>query len=166
MSAGSSIRWAATCSIVRPDASVAFMSTPSARILSSAATSSGKAARMLVIWSLHARSDGLRTPLVMDADASFVRFAASEGQSRIPWSEVVRWREDGSVVLLYHSPILFNIVPKRVLPAGGLDALRDLYETGGAPRRRWKPAKQRSACRDRLSAPGSLRCWPGASPGR
>ena len=55
------------------------------------------------------------------------------GESRMPWSHVVRWREDARVVLLYHSDALFNFVPTRVLGPDGRADLRARAARAGVP---------------------------------
>jgi hypothetical protein len=37
------------------------------------------------------------------------------GESRMVWSDYLKWRENEQVFLFYHGPRIFNILPKRVL---------------------------------------------------
>ena len=101
---------------------------------------------------LHARSDVLRAPLVIQADRDFLRIRSSDGDTRFPWPEVVGWREDDAVVLLCHSSVLFHIVPKRVLPRDRIDGLRALYEAGR--RGHARPADETAVVRDATTLGG------------
>lgn len=46
-------------------------------------------------------------------------FAArdSNGQYTTPWSDFIKWQEHGRLFLLYHSDLLFHMVPKRAFPS-------------------------------------------------
>jgi hypothetical protein len=35
------------------------------------------------------------------------------GNSNMPWSTFVRWKEDRELFMLYHSDVMFNMIPKR-----------------------------------------------------
>ena len=84
---------------------------------------------------LHARSHLLRAPVVLDADATAVRFAGPDAEIRIPWAELVGWREDANTILLYTSRAHFHIVPQRALASGARDELRRLYDACRTPGR-------------------------------
>ena len=56
--------------------------------------------------------------------------------SDMPWDHFTRWREDGRVILLYHSRYQFQFVPKRILPPGGWEAIQAHLRQAGVPRAR------------------------------
>ena len=41
----------------------------------------------------------------------------SNGQYTTPWSDFIKWKEDGRLFLLYHSDVLFHMVPERAFPS-------------------------------------------------
>ena len=72
-----------------------------------------------------------KTDLAWNADGLRVRTPNLDG--RTPWAHFRRWREDGRVVLLYHSDALFQFIPKRVLNPEQLADLRAYAAAGGVP---------------------------------
>ena len=57
-------------------------------------------------------------------DAAGMSTETPRGRSTMAWGDYVRWRENGSVVLLYHSDNLFQFLPKRVLDVVQVDDMR------------------------------------------
>lgn len=39
-----------------------------------------------------------------------------KGNSNTPWSDYTKWRENQQMFLLYHSDVMFQMVPKRAFP--------------------------------------------------
>jgi len=71
------------------------------------------------------------TNLAWNADGLRVRTPNLDG--RTPWAHFRRWREDGRVVLLYHSDALFQFIPKGVLSPEQLADLRACAAAGDVP---------------------------------
>jgi len=55
-------------------------------------------------------------------------FAENEGgQNLTPWAHVLKWKESGSLILIYHNAIMFQMIPKRCLRSEpDAEALRQL----------------------------------------
>ena len=66
-----------------------------------------------------------------DADTIFTKSA--NGDARIPWSDYLKWRENGRLFLLYRSDVLFQMFPKRAFPAAQIDEFRALARAKIAP---------------------------------
>jgi hypothetical protein len=54
-------------------------------------------------------------------------FKSANGEGRLIWSHVVQWRQDAEFLLIYFTPALHYIVPRR-LEASGLDVSRLMGE--------------------------------------
>lgn len=61
---------------------------------------------------------------MLDTDGTHWRWDG--GSSDVEWKSYVRWIETKNEILLYTSPVLFNIVPKRALTSEQLSQLRTL----------------------------------------
>ena len=110
---------------------------------------------------LHARSATVRAPLQLDADAEAMHVRASDGEARALWRDVPRWREDAHVLLLYQSPAIFHVVPKRVLAPGASDAMRAWHAAGRAALRPNAPAEPGRETVDSQEHEGA---WPERGP--
>jgi hypothetical protein len=64
-----------------------------------------------------------------DADAMVA--ASENGHNVTPWRDVLRWREDAHTVLVYHSDLLFQFIPKRAASEAQLASLRGAAEAAG-----------------------------------
>lgn len=60
---------------------------------------------------LHAQQATLRHVVTYAWDETDIQVSWSGGQSRRPWSDFVRFRENAQVLLLYHNDMLFEVVP-------------------------------------------------------
>jgi hypothetical protein len=58
------------------------------------------------------------------------------GEARLGWSLFHAWGEGPQSLLLLHSRLTFNAVPKRALPPGGADAIARYLRAAGVPERR------------------------------
>ena len=73
----------------------------------------------------------LHGEVTVEWDAAGLRSVTEAGESRIPWANYHRWREDAAVILLYHSDVVFQFIPKRALTAAQATALRGLVAAAG-----------------------------------
>ena len=55
----------------------------------------------------------------LDWDDTTLGFENPDTRTRKPWSELVKWRQDARVFLIYFTPRLFWIVPKRLFADTG-----------------------------------------------
>jgi hypothetical protein len=71
----------------------------------------------------------LRRPFEVTWDAGTLTRRSATGETRTPWSDFIRWKEDGGLFLLYHSDGAFQVLPKRVLgDAAAVAIFRGLLE--------------------------------------
>lgn len=70
------------------------------------------------------KTAGLPTEILVTSEG--FRSKSELGEVTIPWSYMHKWRRGRHAVLLYHSDVLFNILPKRVMPAEEVEALEQL----------------------------------------
>src|SRR5690606_25143640 len=53
-----------------------------------------------------------------------VRFTSADGQGRLPWDKILKWRCNGDYVLVYPMPRLYYLVPVAAVAAQGFDVDR------------------------------------------
>ena len=71
----------------------------------------------------------LHRPFEVSWDAATFTCRNANGETRTPWSDFIRWKEDDGFFLLYHSDVLFQTLPKRVFAdAEAVAAFRRLLE--------------------------------------
>jgi hypothetical protein len=63
-----------------------------------------------------------------------VSIEASNGSSRVKWTELYQWAEGKNAFLLYHNDQLYNFVPRRLLPDQLAADLRGSLERNGVRR--------------------------------
>lgn len=87
--------------------------------------------RLLVIepWRLrrlyrqHARPGG---SFRLTAHPDRAEVSSVNGHVSIPWTDFRKWKEGKTVFLLYHTDVLFHILPKSAFDSSQQDALREL----------------------------------------
>lgn len=62
---------------------------------------------------LYAQQKSLHAPITCRFDDTGLALSTPLGQGHRPWSHYIRLRENDAVILLYHSDILFDLIPKR-----------------------------------------------------
>ena len=62
------------------------------------------------------QQQALHRPFEMSWDSQVLTCRNATGESRIPWSDFVRWKENERLFLLYVSDVLFQLVPKQIFP--------------------------------------------------
>lgn len=72
------------------------------------------------------RSPMLREPRRMEFSENGIKTDAGLASSEVSWKAFIRYVESKDSFLLYTSPACFNIIPKRALQPGQVDALRRL----------------------------------------
>jgi hypothetical protein len=65
-------------------------------------------------------------PRTMVLDAAGIHWQWNGGSADIEWKNFVRFQETKNQFLLYSSPVLFNVVPKRALTLDQVGAFRQL----------------------------------------
>jgi len=107
--------------------------SPSWRILAGGALVGGVAGYLLtchVILPWLARRQyrnypAVRTPAGIALDDDGLRFRGRDFDSLLRWGQLIRWRENDEFILVYQTPRLYHIVPKRLARDGlDIDALR------------------------------------------
>jgi hypothetical protein len=82
---------------------------------------------------IHAQQRNLWEEVEASWDERGLRLRTGSGEVRTPWADYRRWREDEEVVLLFHSDLLFQILPKRALEAEAVAGLRQLAAAARVP---------------------------------
>ena len=89
------------------------------------------------------RSDGrIRREMTVEFSGAGVDAQTGETQSQSPWNSFVGYAESSSVFLLFLSPRLFLVFPKRVFELAQIGAFRELLHEKLSP---MKPARNRAA---------------------
>lgn len=76
--------------------------------------------------NIYRQQKDLHRPFAFEWNDTGYALESDHGSSRVPWSDVVRWREDKTVIIIYRSDVLFNLVPKRDLGPAELETFRAL----------------------------------------
>ena len=90
----------------------------------------------VIMWAipwLSARTQFLKQPAAQGArtllvDETGIRWRWSGGSSDVEWRNYIRYFESKRMFLLYLSPVVFNMVPKRALTAVQISEFRRILE--------------------------------------
>ncbi len=82
---------------------------------------------------LHRQRAKSQSPIIMSWSDDGLTARTPTANSVTPWAHYFRWREDGQVILLYLTEVLFQFIPKRVLSSEQLASLRALAVSAGVP---------------------------------
>ncbi len=67
------------------------------------------------IKKLFAQQKELHVPFEMEIAESNIVVSNAYGNAVRPWKDFLKWKENEELIMLYHSDILFTIIPKRFL---------------------------------------------------
>lgn len=89
-------------------------------------------------WSLrrHYRQHPMiHEPISVALDSTGVHFSSSYGSNLLAWVHIIKWRHNDLYVMLYQSPRVYHLIPKRIADDGfDLDTLlAQLHEKVGVP---------------------------------
>ncbi|MCU0756555.1 MAG: YcxB family protein [Xanthomonadales bacterium] len=73
------------------------------------------------------KSPSMHQPFDVSLSPEGIHFKSANGEGRLIWSHVVQWRQNSEFLLIYFTPALHYIVPRR-LEASGLDVSRLMGE--------------------------------------
>jgi hypothetical protein len=69
----------------------------------------------------------LQRPIEMDWSGDTLKVITETGNNAMPWSDLLKWRENKRMFLPYLSEVMFYIVPKRAFPdEAAIDAFRKM----------------------------------------
>ena len=72
----------------------------------------------------------LSAPFELEINAEGLKASNEFGSSLRPWSHFIRWKENNELFLLYHSDVMYSIVPKRFLTdPGQIETIRNYLVT-------------------------------------
>jgi YcxB-like protein len=74
------------------------------------------------------KSPALREPRRIEFSDEGVKTDSAMGSSQVSWKSFLRYAESEDTFLLYTSPVVFEIVPKRALQPEQVDELRRLMQ--------------------------------------
>lgn len=60
----------------------------------------------------------IQRPFLIESESTGVYFKSEDGEMRLKWGDIHKWRESSELVLIYPAPNLFHIVPKRLAEVG------------------------------------------------
>lgn len=60
-----------------------------------------------------AQQKNLQRPVTMHWDSEELRWSSADGSGKTCWVDFVKWRRNDRVLLLYHSDLLFQLLPMR-----------------------------------------------------
>jgi hypothetical protein len=83
----------------------------------------GGVATLTTVQALSLRRRHYYGPLRVYFTAEGLQFQDPRNQSRKRWSDYIGYLESGSILLLYHNPFLYRVIPKRALGQRNLDFL-------------------------------------------
>jgi len=83
---------------------------------------------------VYAKTTSLHGTLSLVADEDGLQFQGPTFSSRILWAHFYKFLEDERSFLLYQSPHVFNIVPKRGLSTEQIDVLRTFLRRNVSPK--------------------------------
>lgn len=84
---------------------------------------------------LFKQSKSQHQPMTFGWSANDSFWHSAHAEQRLPWLHYHRWRETGSVYLLYLNDTLYQFVPRHILTAGQDTDLRETLIASGLPRR-------------------------------
>ncbi|HEY0231396.1 MAG TPA: YcxB family protein, partial [Dokdonella sp.] len=62
---------------------------------------------------LFAQQKNLQRPVTFSWDEDGLAWASVNGSGRTPWADYLKWRQNERLYLLYHSDLMFQMLPKR-----------------------------------------------------
>jgi len=77
-----------------------------------------KAAFRPTTYRIFRQQKSLNLPFSIEATSEAFCAFNETGKTTMPWGHFVKWKESERLLLLYHSDILFNLVPKRLFQSG------------------------------------------------
>lgn len=81
------------------------------------------------IRRIHSQQKSLQNPISLEVDEDGISWTASNGNARIAWSDLYRWKGDDKMTLLYESQCLMRIVPHSALADSELSVLQSKLKT-------------------------------------
>jgi hypothetical protein len=62
---------------------------------------------------IFAQQKALNSPFEIEFDETEMTVSNEFGNHRMPWGNFAKWKEDSELLMLYHSDVMYNIIPKR-----------------------------------------------------
>jgi hypothetical protein len=75
----------------------------------------------------------LHLPFKMRFGEDGLHFENSIGQATRPWEMFVKWKEDKNILMLYHSDVMFSMLPKRLMNDETIVFVRDQLKKKNVP---------------------------------
>jgi len=70
----------------------------------------------------------LHRPYTITIDEAGTHFKNEMGEANRPWNIFLKWKEDDNIIILYHSDLLFSMLPKRYLNDESIQFIRGQLE--------------------------------------
>ena len=84
---------------------------------------------------LYRQHKAMRGEVALRWSATGIEITSALGDARLPWQIFHAWALDGATLILKQNDILFNLVPRRVLPAGAIEEIEAYLRAADVPQR-------------------------------
>ena len=82
---------------------------------------------------IFAQQKELHLPFKIQISETGVYFENSLSQTTRPWNMFTKWKEDQKIMVLYHSDLMFSMLPKRLLTTEIIDFVREQLKKNNVP---------------------------------
>lgn len=66
------------------------------------------------IKKIYAQQKELHSPFEIEFTDTAMIFSNEFGNATRPWNHFTKWKENNELILLYHSDVIYNTLPKRI----------------------------------------------------
>jgi len=86
------------------------------------------------IKKIYAQQKELHSPFEIEFTDTAMIFSNEFGNATRPWNHFTKWKENDELILLYHSDVIYNILPKRIFTdPQQIDAVKSYLENNEVP---------------------------------
>jgi len=82
---------------------------------------------------IFAQQKELHLPFKMQISEAGIHSENSLGQGTRPWNMFTKWKEDQKIMMIYHSDVMFSMLPKRLLTMEIIDFVREQLKKNNIP---------------------------------
>jgi len=75
----------------------------------------------------------LHRPFTITVDEAGLQYINEMGEAKRLWNIFLKWKEDENILILYHSDLLFSMLPKRYLNNGSTQFIREQLAKNNIP---------------------------------
>jgi hypothetical protein len=76
--------------------------------------------------NIYRKDKAQQQPLRIEMNDAGLALSSSLHDVKVPWDHLVKWRENASYILVFSTPVMFQIIPKRLADTGfDIERLRE-----------------------------------------